>query len=298
LNLEDLIEKLTVNLLRLAVTKLPLDVKEALKDAYERERNPTGRIQLKAILENIRLAEEEGLPICQDTGLISFYLRAGSRFHCLEKIEGALRRAVAKATVQIPLRPNAVDPFTQKNTGDNTGRFIPYIYWSITSGDFLEITVLPKGGGSENMCALRILRPSDGISGLKKFVLGCVVNAGGMPCPPTIIGVGVGGGSDIAMDLAKKALLRPLNEPHPNRVISRLEEELLDAVNKTGIGPMGLGGDVTALAVRIEYAHRHPASYPVAVAFQCWAARRASARIYADGRVECLSHGDVDLMED
>lgn len=298
LNLEGLIEKLTVNLLRLAVTRLPPDVKEALKDAYERERNPNGRIQLKAILENIRLAEEEGLPICQDTGLISFYLRAGSRFCCLEKIEEALRRAVAKATVRIPLRPNAVDPFTQKNTGNNTGRFIPYIHWSITSGDFLEITVLPKGGGSENMCALRILRPSDGISGLKKFVLKCVVNAGGMPCPPTIIGVGVGGGADIAMDLAKKALLRPLNEPHPNRVISRLEMELLDAVNRTGIGPMGLGGDVTALAVRIEYAHRHPASYPVAVAFQCWAARRASARIYADGRVECLSHGDVDILED
>ena len=298
MNLEDLIEKLTVNLLRLAVTRLPPDVKEALKDAYERERNPTGRIQLKAILENIRLAEEEGLPICQDTGLISFYLRAGSGFHCLERIEEALRRAVAKATAQIPLRPNAVDPLTQKNTGDNTGRSIPYIHWEITSGDFLEITVLPKGGGSENMCALRILRPSDGISGLKKFVLERVVNAGGMPCPPTIIGVGVGGGADIAMDLAKKALLRPLNEPHPNRVISRLEMELLDAVNRTGVGPMGLGGDVTALAVRIEYAHRHPASYPVAIAFQCWAARRASARIYADGRVECLSHKDVDLMGD
>ena len=298
MNLEGLIEKLTVNLLRLAVTKLPPDVKEALENAYERERNPTGRIHLKAILENLRLAEEEGLPICQDTGLISFYLRAGSRFCCLEKVEEALRRAVAKATVRIPLRPNAVDPFTQKNTEDNTGRFIPYIHWSIISGDFLEITVLPKEGGSENMCAMRILRPSDGLSGLKKFVLRCVVNAGGMPCPPTIIGVGVGGGADIAMDLAKKALLRPLNEPHPNRMISRLEMELLDAINKTGIGPMGLGGDTTALAVRVEYAHRHPASYPVAVAFQCWAARRASARIYDDGRVECLSHGDVDLMGD
>ena len=163
MNLEDLIERLTVNLLRLAVTKLPPDVKEALEDAYERERNPNGRIQLKAILENIRLAEEEGLPICQDTGLISFYLRAGSRFCCLEKIEEALRRAVAKATVRIPLRPNAVDPFTQKNTGNNTGRFIPYIKWEIVSGETLEITAFPKGAGSENTCILRMLSPGDGL---------------------------------------------------------------------------------------------------------------------------------------
>jgi len=296
LNLQSLIEKLTVNLLWLAVTELPADVKKALQDAYMRERNPVGKIQLKAILENIQLAEEERIPMCQDTGLISFYVKASSGFRGLSKIEEALMKAVKRATVEIPLRPNAVNPFTQKNTKDNTGRYIPYIRWSIIDKDYMEITAFPKGGGSENMCALRILKPADGLSGLKRFVIESVVDAGGMPCPPTIIGVGVGGISDVAMNLAKKALLRPISESNPDPIIASLERDLLRAVNSTGIGPMGLGGDSTALALKIEYAHRHPASYPVAIAFQCWAARRATARIHLDGSVECLSHRGRDLL--
>jgi len=296
LNLQSLIEKLTVNLLWLAVTELPADVKKALQDAYMRERNPVGKIQLKAILENIQLAEEERIPMCQDTGLISFYVKASSGFRGLSKIEEALMKAVKRATVEIPLRPNAVNPFTQKNTKDNTGRYIPYIHWSMIDEDYMEITAFPKGGGSENMCALRILKPADGLSGLKRFVIESVVDAGGMPCPPTIIGVGVGGISDVAMNLAKKALLRPISESNPDPIIASLERDLLRAVNSTGIGPMGLGGDSTALALKIEYAHRHPASYPVAIAFQCWAARRATARIHLDGSVECLSHRGRDLL--
>ena len=292
MNLEGLIENVAVKLLRLAVTRLPEDVKESLKDAYSKEWSPIGKIQLKAILENIRLAEETGMPLCQDTGLISFYLKAGSEFGGLDKIEKILRKAVMRATLEVPLRPNTLNPFTKENAGDNVGRNVPYIHWSIIDGDFLEITAFPKGGGSENMCALRMLKPAEGLNGLKKFVVESVIKAGGMPCPPTIIGVGVGGGADIAMDLAKKALLRPLKEKHPEYAVARLEEELLEAVNRTGIGPMGLGGGSTALSLKIEYAHRHPASYPVAVAFQCWAARRASARIYVDGSVECLSHKD------
>ena len=292
MNLEDLIEDVAVKLLQLAVIRLPEDVKASLRDAYEKERSPIGRIQLKAILDNIRLAEETGLPLCQDTGLISFYLKAGSRFEGLDRIEKILRKAVMRATLEVPLRPNTLDPFTQKNTGNNIGRNVPYIHWSIVDGDFLEITAFPKGGGSENMCALKMMKPAEGLNGLKKFVVESVIKAGGMPCPPTIIGVGVGGGANIAMDLAKMALLRPLNERHPDSMVARLERELLEAVNRTGIGPMGLGGDCTSLALKIEYAHRHPASYPVAIAFQCWAARRATARIYADGSVECLTHKD------
>ncbi|MCD6593752.1 fumarate hydratase [Candidatus Bathyarchaeota archaeon] len=296
LDLRNLIEKLTVNLLRLAVTELPADVKKALKDAYRKERNPIGKIQLKAILENIQLAEEERIPICQDTGLISFYVKVGSEFRGLSKIEEALIEGVKRATVEIPLRPNAVNPFTQRNTDNNTGRHVPCIHWSIIDGNYLEITAFPKGGGSENMCALRILKPAEGLSGLKRFIIESVVNAGGMPCPPTIIGVGVGGTSDMAMNLAKKALLRPINKSHSDPFIAELERDLLRAVNSTGVGPMGLGGDSTALALKIEYAHRHPASYPVAIAFQCWAARRATARVYSDGRVECLSHKDRNLV--
>lgn len=290
MNIELLIEDAALNLLRLAAIKLPEDVKEALRRAYFLETHPIGKLQLMNILENLKLAEEMNVPICQDTGTISFYLNAGSRFRELDRVERALLRAVRRATREIPLRPNSVDFFTEENTGDNTGRHLPCINWEIIDGEHLDITVLLKGGGSENSCALKMLNPSDGLEGLKRFVIESVISAGGKPCPPTIIGVGLGGGADIAMTLAKKALLKPLDEENPNRTVAELEGELHKAINMTGIGPMGLGGDITALAVKIEYAHRHPASYPVAVAFQCWAARRASARLYPNGEIEYLTH--------
>jgi len=285
-----LIEDVAVNLLRLASIHLPRDVKDALEEAYRREGNPLGRFQLKAMLDNIRLAEEMERPICQDTGLVNFYLKSHPKFPDLERIEDSLRAATRRATSEIPLRPNAVDPFNQVNTADNTGVGIPFIYWEISNVNYIEITAFPKGGGSENACALAMMTPGEGLNGVKRFVLEAVIKAGGMPCPPTIIGVGIGGEADISMKLAKKALLRPVNERHQEERIAKLEEELYGAVNRTGIGPMGLGGDVTALAVKVEYAHRHPASYPVAVAFQCWAARRSTARICRDGKVQYITH--------
>ncbi len=286
----NLIEDVAFNLLKLAVIRLPSDVKEALQKAYREETSEAGRVNLKAILTNIEFAEKLNTPICQDTGTIIFYVKAGAQAKGLEKVEAALRKATQRATREVPLRPNAVDPFTRKNSGDNTGRFIPYINWEVTDGDSVEITVLPKGGGSENVCALGMITPGEGVMGLKKFVIDTVIKAGAKPCPPNILGVGVGGGADIAMKTAKKALLRPLNQPNPNPELARLEKELYEAANSTGIGPMGLGGRFTVLGVNVEYTHRHPASYPVAVAFQCWAARRATARINADGTVEYLSH--------
>ncbi|MEM2673622.1 MAG: fumarate hydratase [Candidatus Bathyarchaeia archaeon] len=290
MNIQSLIEDVTVRLLRLAAVRLPEDVKEAIRKAYSVERNPIGKLQLKNILENIRLAEERNVPLCQDTGVISFYLRIGSNFKGLGEIKDALYKAARRATLEIPLRPNSVDLFTGKNSGDNTGRYIPYINWEITDGDYLEITALLKGGGSENACALKMMNPSDGLNGLKRFVIESVIKAGGIPCPPTIIGVGLGGGADIAISLAKKAILKPISEENPDENIAGLERELYEAINRIGIGPMGLGGDITTLAVKIEHAHRHPASYPVAVVFQCWAARKASAHIYSDGEVKYLTH--------
>jgi fumarate hydratase subunit alpha len=287
---EKLLETVAVKLLQLAVTELPLDVKQSLRRAYHEEENAVGKAQLKTILDNVELAEKTRAPMCQDTGAVIFYVNAGSHVEGLDKVEDALRNATVKATKEIPLRPNAVDPFTQKNTGDNTGRFIPYIHWEIVPGDTLEITVMPKGGGSENVSALGMLSPSQGIKELKKFVVDTVINAGAKPCPPTILGVAVGGGADIAMKLAKATLLKPLNQPNPNPELAKLEQELREAVNSTGIGPMGLGGKTTVLDVKVDYAHRHPASYPVAVVVQCWAARRASARIHSDGKVEYLTH--------
>ena len=285
-----IIEDTVVKLLQLAAVQLPPDVKEAIKRAYREETNETGKIQLEAIVKNIELAEKANTPICQDTGVIIFYVKVGAQAKGLDKIETALINATRRATREGPLRPNAVDPFTQKNTGDNTGRFIPYINWEITKGDTVEITAFPKGGGSENVCTLGMLTPSEGVNGLKKFVVDSVIKAGAMPCPPTILGVAVGGGADIVMRLAKAALLRPLDQPNPNPELAQLEKELYEAANSTGIGPMGLGGKFTVLGVKVDYAHRHPASYPVAVAFQCWAARRATARIHPDGEVEYLTH--------
>lgn len=274
----------------MAVVKLPQDVKEALKRAYREEVSETGRVQLEAILKNIELAEKENTSICQDTGVIIFYVKAGAQTKGLDKVESALRNAVKRATKEIPLRPNAVDIFTQKNSGDNTGKFIPYINWEIVPGDTIEITAFPKGGGSENVSQLGMLTPGEGVNGLKKFVIGAIIKAGAMPCPPTIVGVAAGGGADIAIKLAKMAVLRPLNQPNLNPDLAKIERELYEDANSTGIGPMGLGGKFTVLGVNIDYAHRHPASYPVAVVFQCWAARRATARIYSDGRVEYLTH--------
>ncbi len=284
------VEDIAVRLLQLAVTELPQDVKDALRKAHHEEDSTVGRAQLKAILDNVELAEKTQSPICQDTGVVIFYVKAGAQVKGLDKIEDALRKGTARATREVPLRPNAVNPFTQKNTGDNTGRNIPYINWEVVPGDAIEITVLPKGGGSENVSALGMLSPSRGIKGLKKFVVDTVIKGGAKPCPPIVLGVAVGGGADIALKLAKATLLKPLGEPNIDPELAKLEEELREAINSTGIGPMGLGGKTTVLDLKVDFAHRHPASYPVAVVVQCWAARRASVCIYSDGKVDYLSH--------
>jgi fumarate hydratase subunit alpha len=284
------IEQVAFELINQAVIYLPSDVKEALDQAYKREDSHIAKAQFKAILTNIALAEKQKIPLCQDTGTITFYVKAGAKAKNLDKIEEALTKAVKKATAEIPLRPNAVDPFTQKNSGDNTGRQIPNVHWEIVKGDSIELTVFPKGGGSENVSVLGMLVPGEGLTGLKRFVLEAVIRAGSQPCPPTIVGIAVGGGADVVLDLAKRALLRPLNEPNPDTEVAALEKELTEAANMTGIGPMGLGGKTTVLEVHVNWAYRHPASFPVAVTFNCWAARRASAKISANGTVKYLTH--------
>ena len=284
-----LVEDVAFNILKQAVIFLPDDVKAALKKAYADE-TETGKTQLKAILDNIELAEKFKAPVCQDTGTIIFYAKAGDRVKGLSKVEEALTNATKRATKEVPLRPNAVNPFTGKNSGDNTGRYLPFLNWEMVPGDSLELTVMTKGGGSENVCLGGMIVPGEGIKGLKKFVVDAVVKAGAQPCPPNILGVAMGGGADISMKLAKKALLRPLTEHNADPELAALEKELFEAANMTGIGPMGLGGKTTVLGVHVDFAFRHPASFPAAVAFNCWAARRATARINADGSVEYLTH--------
>jgi fumarate hydratase subunit alpha len=290
MDLENVIRNVAIELLTDAAIKLPSEIKDALRKSMEKETNKTAKKQLETILMNIDLAEKTGTPMCQDTGIIMFYLKAGNRFPILDKIPHILEDATKKATASIPLRPNAVDPFTRKNSGTNTGEYIPWIDWEIVDGEDLELTAAPKGYGSENMCKLKMLTPGDGIKGLKKFVLDTVIEAGAKPCPPIILGVGVGGGADSVMKLARKGALRPLSKRHEKTEIANLEKELASILNQTGIGPMGLGGKTTVLGVNIEYAYTHTAGMPIGVVIQCWAARKASAKISFNGQVKYLTH--------
>lgn len=288
-----LVSRLRENFLKLvdlAVTDLPANVEETLKDRLRAETSEIAKDQLRAILSNIEVARGQHIPICQDTGIQMFHLRVGEDFPLKAKLPLIIAEAVRDATAKALLRPNAVHPLTRLNTGDNTGMHVPYIEWSLIEGDVLDVEVLPKGAGSENMSALRMLNPGDGLKGVKRFVLETVAAAGGKPCPPYILGVGIGLGSDGVMKLARRASVRPLKEHNEGSGMADLEKELLGLVNETGIGPMGLGGRTTALAVNIEIGHTHTAGLPVGVIFQCWAARRAAARIYPNGRAEYLSH--------
>lgn len=283
----NVIEDTVVSLLKEAVISLPKDVLSALKEAEKKERSEIAKTQLRTILDNIEAADSLTVPMCQDTGIHVFFVSG----RIIPGIEEQIRAGTLRATNEIPLRPNAVHPLTRENPGTNVAEGLPYVVYHPFSADYTEITVMPKGAGSENMTALAMLTPSQGIKGVKKFILDTVVNAGGKPCPPTILGIGIGGTADEAMALSKKALLRPLDQRNADQSVAELESELYRALNLTGIGPMGLGGDTTTLGVNIEIAYCHTASLPVAVNLQCWAGRRATARIYADGRVEYLTRG-------
>jgi fumarate hydratase subunit alpha len=226
--------------------------------------------------------------MCQDTGIQTFFVDVGINFPYIANLNQWITEAVQKATKEIPLRPNTVDPFSGKNHGDNTGDFIPYITWNFSKGDTVTITSFPKGGGSENMSKLGMLKPGVGIEGVKSFVIEEILNAAGNPCPPTVVGIGIGGGADLAMKLGKKALLRPVGKRHEHKRIADIEIELMKRINESGIGPMGLGGKTTVLDVHIEKAHRHPASLPVGIVVQCWADRRAQMTIHSDTSWEVL----------
>ena len=272
-----------VKLIHAAAVYLPADVKEALRRAYEAEEGLNVRLMLKAILDNIEIAERERRPICQDTGVIMFHVRAGERFSLLGKLPRIFREAAAEATRKIPLRPNAVDIITEKNSGDNTGDHIPWISWEIVpESDEAEITVLLKGGGSEAASMAKVIPPAQGLSGALKVALDSVFEAGPKICPPIFLGVGIGATADIAMNLAKKALLRKAGERNPRAEIAELEGRLLRAVNVLGWGAHGVGGRITALDARIEASHRHPATLAVGVLVGCWAFRYSTLKIAGD----------------
>jgi fumarate hydratase subunit alpha len=249
------------------------DVVSALRRARDEEVSPVGRSILDQLLENARVAHEEGLPLCQDTGLTVVFLEMGQDVHVVGgELDEAIEEGVRRGYRAGYLRHSVVErPFSARvNTGDNTPAVV---HTEIVPGDRLRIIVAPKGGGSENMSALGMLTPADGRDGVIRFVVETVERAGASPCPPTIVGVGIGGSAERAMWLAKHSLLREVGKPSPDPEVARLERDILSRANDLGIGPQGLGGRATCLAVHVEVHPCHIASLPVAVNLQCHSAR-------------------------
>ncbi len=246
------------------------DAASALRSARDRETSALGKEVLGQIISNFEIAAKESLPMCQDTGIAVFFVEAGRDAHIEGNLEEAINEGVRQGYDEGYLRKSVCDPLTRINTRDNTPAII---HTSVVEGDGIRIRFAPKGAGSENMSRLRMLKPADGIAGIKKFVVESITEAGGNPCPPIIAGVGIGGNFEKAALLAKKALLRPVGGHNPDKDVHKLEDELLGLINASGIGPMGFGGTVTALAVHIETFPCHIASLPVALNVQCHADR-------------------------
>ena len=257
---------------------LSSDVREALCNAKENETWPLAENILDQIILNSNIAKEEDMPICQDTGMACVFVEVGQEVHIVGGLlQDAINEGVRRGYEEGFLRKSVVkDPINRVNTKDNTPAII---YYDIVQGDKIKITVAPKGFGSENMSRIKMLKPSDGLQGVKDFIIETVKLAGPNPCPPIVIGVGIGGTFDKAAYLAKKALIRPLNKRNDEKFYSDLEEELLENINKLGIGPQGFGGKTTALGLNIETYATHIAGLPVAVNINCHATRHKEREI-------------------
>ena len=254
-----------------ANSHLSRDMKECISKFHDEETWPQAKEILERIIENYQIADEKNQPICQDTGVACVFLKVGQEVHVSGDITEAVNEGVRQGYEEGFLRKSVVrDPLDRVNTGDNTPAMV---YFELVPGDAIEITVAPKGFGSENMSQIAMLRPSDGLQGVKDFVKKVVSEAGPNPCPPIVVGVGIGGTFDKAAYLAKKALLRPVDERNSTPFYANLEEELLDEINALGIGPQGFGGKTTALAVNIEQYPTHIAGLPVAVNINCHVTR-------------------------
>ncbi len=260
-----------------ACWNVPDSVLSALKNAAEKEQSPLSREVLQKIIQNDLLAREKSLPMCQDTGVAVVFLTVGSEVVFDGDIYKAVNEGVRLAYTEGYLRKSVVrHPLDRVNTGDNTPAIV---HIKIVPGDIFRIDVAPKGGGSENMSVVKMLIPADGIDGIKKLVLDTVFNAGGKPCPPVIVGLGIGGNFEKCALMAKEALLRDIDDSSPDPLAKKLEDELLEDINKLGVGAMGFGGTQTCLAVKVNVYPCHIASLPVAVNIQCHAARHKSCNL-------------------
>lgn len=254
------------------------EVLDKIKEAYAKEESEVGKNILGQIIKNDEIAANEQVPMCQDTGIVVVFLEVGTEVRIPGDIYAAINEGVRRGYEKGYLRKSVVkDPLDRVNTKDNTPAVIHTTL--VPGSDKVKIVVAPKGGGSENMSALRMLKPSDGIEGIKKLVVETIKNAGGNPCPPIIVGVGIGGNFEKSAILAKKAVLRDINDKSSSPINAKLEEELLELINKTGVGPLGLGGRTTALAVKVETYPCHIAALPVAININCHAARHKEVEL-------------------
>ena len=269
--IEDTVARLCIE----ANLRLPPDVINAIERAEKAEPWDGAKRILSLLGDNVRIASEKTLPVCQDTGMACVFVELGQNVHIEGDFEQAVNNGVRRGYGEGYLRKSVVcDPLRRVNTGDNTPALVTV---KLTRGDKMRITVMPKGFGSENMSALKMLKPADGVEGVKSFVLDTVEKAGANPCPPIIVGVGIGGSFDKAACLAKHALLRPIDQPNPDEYYAAMERELLERINALGIGPQGFGGRTTALGVNIETMPTHVAGLPVAVNVSCHVTRRAKS---------------------
>lgn len=279
-------------LLSKATVELSDDYMDILQRAYDNESNELAKVFLKTMINAALVAKEESRPLCQDTGIPIFFVTLGELVEIRGDVRAALERATGRATKETPLRENIVQPLTLENPGTNVGWGIPHIHYDYKPGaNYLEITAIPKGGASSFATSLnRIFSGGKRLSSIKRAVIDAVMGAI-YACPPLVIGVCVGGYPDIAVCEATKALFRtPTGAPNPDPEVAKLERELFEIVNRLGIGPGGLGGDTTALALHLEIRGSHTAFSSIAVAFNCWPLRRSTARIYSDGTVDYLTH--------
>ena len=283
-----LVENVCRDLYIESLKTIPPDIVEAIRQAAQRESLEVAKRIFSHYLQSIELGRNQSMIVCQDTGIPIYWVDIGGRLRLDgARLDQAIVRGTERATREHPLRSSIVSPLKRENRQTSTGERIPVIHYDfVPDSDILDILFMPKGSGSENMSFLKMLVPADGINGIKRFVLEHVVGAGAKPCPPTIVGIGIGGSSDLCMSLAKKATARPLGSKNPDPQMAALEQELFEAINQTGIGPQGLGGNTTALGVHIESAWTHITCNPVAVNMQCWRAERRRAKVWADGKVE------------
>ena len=274
---------------------LPQDVLDKLARLRQAEESPLARVIYDSMFENLEMAGRLNRPCCQDTGVLQFFVTAGADFPLLGELRGVLGQAVRQATLQAPLRHNAVETFSEKNTGDNTGTRVPWIEWDIVPGQDCLIEVYMAGGGCTLPGAAKVLMPAAGYEGVVRFVFEVITSYGVNACPPLLVGVGISTAVETAAMLSKRAILRPIGSRHPNPQAAEMELLLENGLNELGIGPQGLTGGSSVMGVHIESSARHPSTIGVGVSVGCWSHRRGTIRLGPDLSFEILSHRGVEL---